>query len=57
MAHGIFLNVARRLRCPETCGILVLQPGTEPTSFALQGRFLTKGPPGKRYFVLFIVIP
>ena len=27
------------LICPSTCGILVPQPGIEPTSPALQGRF------------------
>ena len=29
------------------CGILVPQPGIEPASLALQGEFLTTGPPGK----------
>ena len=29
------------------CGILVPQPGIEPTSPALEGRFSTIGPPGK----------
>ena len=29
------------------CGILVPQPGTEPTYTALEGRFLTTGPRGK----------
>ena len=36
-----------RLNCSAVCGILVPQPGTEPASPALQGRFLTTGPPGK----------
>ena len=36
--------------CFEACGILVPQSGTEPTSSALQGRFLTPGPPGKSKF-------
>ena len=36
------------LSCP-TCGILVPQPGTELTSLALEGRFLTTGPPGKSH--------
>ena len=35
------------LSCPEECGILVPQPGTEPPPLALEGRFLTPGPPGK----------
>ena len=29
------------------CGVLVLPPGMEPASPALEGRFLTPGPPGK----------
>ena len=29
------------------CGILVPQPGIKPASPALEGRFLTTGPPGK----------
>ena len=32
--------------CSLTCGILVSQPGIEPTSPTLEGRFLTTGPPG-----------
>ena len=32
---------------PEPCGILVPRPGMKPTSPALEGRFLTTGPPGK----------
>ena len=35
------------LRCPSALGILVPQPGLELTSPALQGRFLTTGPPGR----------
>ena len=35
------------LSCSRTCGILVPQLGFKPTSPALQGRFLTTGPPGK----------
>ena len=35
------------LSCFEACGIPVSQAGTELTSPALQGRFLTTGPPGK----------
>ena len=33
--------------CPVACGILVLQPGIEPTPPALEGKVLTTGPPGK----------
>ena len=35
-----FLAVALRLSCPASYEILVSQPGTEPTTSALQGRFL-----------------
>ena len=35
-----------RLSCSSACGILVSRPGIEPPSPALQGRFLTTGPPG-----------
>ena len=39
--------VARRLSCPVACGTLVPRPGMEPMFLALEGRFLTTGPPGK----------
>ena len=42
-----FLAVVYRLSCPEACRILVSQPGIELEFPALQGRFLTTGPPGK----------
>ena len=42
-----FLVVARRLSCPVACGTLVPRPGIEAMSLALEGRFLTTGPPGK----------
>ena len=35
------------LSCPTAHGILVPQPGIEPTSPALEGGFLTTGPPGR----------
>ena len=41
------LVAACELRCPVTCGILVLQPGIKFASLALEGEFLTTGPPGK----------
>ena len=46
---GFSLVVARglRLSCPVACGILVPRPGIEPMSSALEGGFLTTGPPGK----------
>ena len=46
--------LARGLSFSAACGVLVPQPGTEPTSSALQVRFLTTGPPGKsQLFVVF----
>ena len=39
--------VACRLSCPTGCGILVLRPGIEPASPALEGGFFITGPPGK----------
>ena len=40
--------VVRGLSCPATAyGILVPRTGIEPVSPALEGRFLTTGPPGK----------
>ena len=52
--HWVFI-VKRRLSlvsvcqgsCPMACGILVPQPGIEPVSPALEGRFLTTGLTGK----------
>ena len=40
------------LSCPTACGILVLPLGMEPTSPALEGRFLATGPPRKSPFLL-----
>ena len=39
--------VAHWLTCPMACGVLVPRPRIEPASPALDGRFLTTGPPGK----------
>ena len=41
------LLIVRGLPCPGACRILLPQPGIEPSSSTLQGRFLTTGPPGK----------
>ena len=41
------------LSCPSARGILVLQPGIKPVSPALEGGFLTIGPPGMSLFLLF----
>ena len=35
------------LSCPQVCEILVLQPGMEPETPALQGGFLNIGSPEK----------
>ena len=44
LGHMDSLAVACRLSCSVACGILVLQPGIDPTSPALQDGFLTTGP-------------
>ena len=36
-----------KVSCLAACRILAAWPGTEPVSPALEGRFLTNGPPGK----------
>ena len=41
------LVAACGVSCSEARGILVPRPGIEPSSPALQNRFLTTGPPGK----------
>ena len=41
------LAMACGLSCFAACGILVSRPGIKPIFSALQGRFLTTGPPGK----------
>ena len=41
------LTVMCGLSCPMACRILVPRTGIKPTVLALQGRFLTTGPPGK----------
>ena len=46
--------VVHGLSCPAACGILVPQPGIEPTSPALEDGFLTTGPPGRSHvWILF----
>ena len=47
-SHGLF-SCGTWLSCPTACGVLVSQPGIEPTSPALQGGFLTTGPPQKSH--------
>ena len=59
---GWVFIVEHRLRCSVAWGILVPQPGLEPSSPTLEGRSLTTGPSGKSlgipfyllYFVPFI---
>ena len=52
--HVVSVVVALRLSCSEAYGILLPQPGIEPASPALQGRFLTTGSPGKSLKIDFI---
>ena len=44
--------VARGLSCSVACGILVLQPGIEPSSPAFQDGFSSTGSPGKSLFLM-----
>ena len=45
--HTDSLVVALGFSCSKACGILVPQPGIKLASPALQGGFLTTGPPGR----------
>ena len=51
--YQVLVVVCRLCSCgartllPVACGILVLGPGIKPVLPALEGRFLTSGPPGK----------
>ena len=45
--HAGSVVAVHGLTCPVACGILAPQPGIEPASHALEGGFLTTGPPGK----------
>ena len=47
LKHMGSVVAAHGLICPAACGILVPRPGIEPASPALEGGFLTTGPPGK----------
>ena len=44
---GVSVAACRLSSCSSVYGILVPQAGIERVSTALQGRFLTTGPPGK----------
>ena len=52
LEHVGLVAVACRLSCSVACGILVPQPGIEPASPSLKGRFLATGSPGKSLTVL-----
>ena len=41
------------LGCPQACGILALWSEMEPAFLCTEGRFLTPGPPGKSWKILF----
>ena len=47
VAHQLSSCGTWHMGCPTVHGILVSQPGTEPSSPALYGGFLDSGPPGK----------
>ena len=51
LLNWVFIR-ACGLSCPMTCRILGPQPGTEYVYPALEGKFLTTGPPGKSLFFL-----
>ena len=51
------VTVMDRLSCPEACGISVPQPWIKPMSPALEGRFITTGPPGKSLEEILDAIP
>ena len=46
-AQGLLSGLVRWPSCRAACGILVPWPGIKPSSPALEGRFLTTGPPWK----------
>ena len=50
--HMDSVVAALRLSCPMACGILVPRPGITPTSPALQGGFLTPGPPASPHILV-----
>ena len=54
--HAGSVVAVHGLSCPTACGILVPRPGIEPASPALEGGFLTTGPPGKSPLLLILKI-
>ena len=57
VSRGIFCTVAHGISCSKACRILVPPLGIEPTSPALNGRFLTTGPPTKSSTHGFLTTP
>ena len=55
--RGFSLVESHGLSCPTACGILAPQPGIKPMSPALEGGFLTSGPPGKSLLIAFLKPP
>ena len=53
-ASGLNCGMQDLFSFSEACGIIVPQPGIEPTFPALQGRFLTTGPAGKSLYMSFL---
>ena len=53
--HTGSVVAVRGLSCPTAFGTLVPQPVIKPASPALEGGFLTTGPPGKSYSLLLII--
>ena len=51
------LVVEHGLSCPTACEILTPRQGLEPASPALEGRFLTTGPPGKSPKIIVVIKP
>ena len=54
--HAGSVVAALGFSCPAACGSLVPGPGIEPTSPALEGRFLTTGPRGNSPMSCFLGI-
>ena len=52
--HACLVAAAHKLSCPVACGILVLHLGIKLKSPALEGRFLTTGPPGKFPYIFIL---
>jgi len=42
----VSLVAVQGVSCPAACGVVVSLPGIEPVFPALEGGFLTAGPPG-----------